>query len=46
MGERGGAVSLQYLLDRILRYFPNANVEMVERAYHFSQRPPGAVSGV
>ena len=38
MGERGGAVSLQYLLDRILRYFPNANVEMVERAYHFSQR--------
>ena len=31
-------MSLQHLLDRILRYYPSANVEMIDKAYHFSQR--------
>jgi GTP pyrophosphokinase len=31
-------VNLQYLIDRILAYNSNANVDLVERAYHFSQR--------
>ncbi|HPT83003.1 MAG TPA: bifunctional (p)ppGpp synthetase/guanosine-3',5'-bis(diphosphate) 3'-pyrophosphohydrolase [Limnochordia bacterium] len=31
-------MNLQYLIDRILAYYPKANVELIERAYHFSQR--------
>lgn len=31
-------MNLQYLIDRILAYNSNANVDLVERAYHFSQR--------
>ena len=31
-------MDLQYLLDRILAYYPAANVEVITKAYHFSQR--------
>lgn len=31
-------MNLQYLIDRILAYYPAANVELIEKAYHFSQR--------
>ena len=31
-------MNLQYLLDRILSYYPTANVQMIADAYHFSQR--------
>jgi len=31
-------VDLHYLLDRITAYYPEANVELVAKAFHFSQR--------
>jgi len=31
-------VKLQYLIDRILAYYPKANVDLIDKAYHFSQR--------
>jgi len=31
-------VQLEYLIHRILGYYPKANVELIEQAYHFSQR--------
>ncbi|HKM42556.1 MAG TPA: RelA/SpoT family protein, partial [Limnochordia bacterium] len=31
-------MDLQHLLDRILRYYSTADVEMIEKAYHFSER--------
>ncbi|NMA61506.1 MAG: bifunctional (p)ppGpp synthetase/guanosine-3',5'-bis(diphosphate) 3'-pyrophosphohydrolase, partial [Firmicutes bacterium] len=31
-------MDLQYLLDRILAYYPAANLEVITKAYHFSQR--------
>nr|NLJ02641.1 bifunctional (p)ppGpp synthetase/guanosine-3',5'-bis(diphosphate) 3'-pyrophosphohydrolase [Bacillota bacterium] len=31
-------MDVQHLLDRILSYYPTANVELIKKAYHFSQR--------
>ena len=31
-------MNLQYLVDRILAYYPKANVDFIAKAYHFSQR--------
>ena len=31
-------MQLEYLIHRILGYYPKANVELIEQAYHFSQR--------
>ena len=31
-------MNLQYLIERIVAYYPKANVDLVEKAYHFSQR--------
>ena len=31
-------MKLQYLIDRILAYYPKANVDLIDKAYHFSQR--------
>lgn len=31
-------MNLQYLIERIVAYYPKANVDLVEKAYNFSQR--------
>ena len=31
-------MDLQYLLNRILAYYPAANVEVISKAYHYSER--------
>ena len=38
MKERGTRFDVQHLLDRILSYYPTADVELIKKAYHFSQR--------
>lgn len=36
--KEGALLSLQVLINRITAYYPAANVELIEKAYHFSKR--------